>query len=83
MLDDLKAWLQTNASRVPEDSLTAKAIGYTLTQWDYLIGYLDDGHLRISNALTENAIRPFAVGRRNRLFADTSRGARRALPSTV
>jgi hypothetical protein len=32
--------------------------------------------LNISNALAENAIRPFAVGRRNWLFADTARGAK-------
>ena len=38
---------------------------YTLNQWDYLIGYLNDDRLQISNALAENAIRPFAVGRRN------------------
>jgi transposase len=75
VLDDLKTWLQANASRVPKDSLTYKAIQYTLNQWDYLIGYLDDGQLQISNALAENAIRPFAVGRRNWLFADTARGA--------
>ena len=30
----------------------------------------------ISNALAENAIRPFAVGRRAWLFADASHGAR-------
>jgi transposase len=76
LLDDLKIWLQTNASRVPKDSLTYKAIQYTLNQWDYLVGYLDDGRLSISNALAENAVRPFAVGRKNWLFADTSRGAR-------
>jgi transposase len=76
VLDDLKAWLQANASRVPKDSLTAKAIQYTLNQWDCLIGYLDDGRLKISNALAENAVRPFALGRKNWLFADTSRGAR-------
>jgi len=75
VLDDLQAWLQANSRRVPKDSLTAKAIQYTLNQWDYLIGYCEDGRLRISNALAENAIRPFAVGRRNWLFADTSRGA--------
>jgi transposase len=75
-LDNLKTWLQTNASRVPKDSLTYKAIQYTLNQWDYLVGYLNDGRLQISNALAENAIRPFAVGRRNWLFADTARGAR-------
>ena len=76
VLDELKTWLQTNASRVPKDSLTYKAIQYSLNQWDHLIGYLDDGRLQISNALAENAIRPFALGRKNWLFADTSRGAR-------
>lgn len=76
VLDDLNSWLQTNASRVPKDSLTYKAIQYTLNQWDLLVGYCDDGRLHISNALAENAIRPFAVGRRNWLFADTSRGAK-------
>jgi len=76
VLDDLHAWLQTNSRRVPKDSLTAKAIGYTLNQWDRLVGYCEDGRLHISNAMAENAIRPFAVGRRNWLFADTPRGAR-------
>jgi hypothetical protein len=40
------------------------------------VGYCEDGRLNISNALAENAIRPFAVGRRNWLFSDTPRGAR-------
>ncbi|WP_419596365.1 IS66 family transposase, partial [Thiolapillus sp.] len=76
VLDDLKAWLEKNSTRVPRDSLTYKAIQYTLNQWELLIGYLADGRLNISNALAENAIRPFAVGRRNWLFADTPRGAK-------
>jgi transposase len=76
VLDDIKSWLQTNCRRVPKDSLTWTAINYTLNQWDSLVGYCQDGRLHISNALAENAIRPFAVGRRNWLFADTPRGAR-------
>ncbi len=40
------------------------------------MGYCEDGRLQISNALAEDAIRPVAVGRRNWLFSDTSRGAR-------
>lgn len=75
VLDDLKSWLEMNSCRVPKDSLTWKAIHYTLNQWEYLIAYCEDGQLHISNALAENAIRPFAVGRRNWLFADTPRGA--------
>ena len=41
-----------------------------------MVGCCQDGRLNISNALAENAIRPFAVGRRNWLFSDTPRGAR-------
>ncbi len=47
-----------------------------LNQWDELIGYCNYGYVNISNALAENAIRPFAVGRRNWLFADSARGAK-------
>jgi len=76
VLADLKTWLETNAVRVPKDSLSWQAMQYTLNQWERLIGYCEDGRLHISNALAENAIRPFAVGRRNWLFADTPRGAK-------
>jgi hypothetical protein len=33
-------------------------------QWPILITFLQDGHLEIDNNLAENAIRPFAVGRK-------------------
>ncbi len=48
---------------------------YALNQWHTLTGYCDDGRLHISNVLAENAIRPFAVGRKAWLFADSTRGA--------
>jgi transposase len=48
---------------------------YTLNQWKNLTAYCDDGHVRISNILAENAIRPFAIGRKNWLFSDTPNGA--------
>ena len=38
--------------------------------------YLEDGRLRIDNNLVENAIRPFAVGRKNWLFSGSPRGAK-------
>lgn len=38
--------------------------------------YLLDGRLSISNNAVENAIRPFTVGRKNWLFADTPKGAK-------
>ena len=76
ILAKLKTWLIANQTKLLKGSLTYKAIQYTLNQWDYLIGYCQDGRLRISNALAENAIRPFAVGRKAWLFADTPQGAR-------
>ena len=36
---------------------------------------LSDGRLLLSNNVAENAIRPFAVGRKNWLFADSPKGA--------
>ncbi len=37
--------------------------------------YLDDGRIPIDTNAVENAIRPFALGRKNWLFADTVGGA--------
>lgn len=56
-------------------SLTGKAVAYALNLWDRLIVYLENGELQIDNNSAENAIRPFAVGRKNWLFADTVDGA--------
>ena len=41
------------------------ALGYAANQWPTLVRYVDDGRLTIDNAPAEQAIRPFAVGRRN------------------
>jgi transposase len=58
VLKDLKAWLEKNIGKLAKGSLTYTAIYYTLNQWDTLTGYCDNGHLSISNILSENAIRP-------------------------
>ena len=36
---------------------------------------LEDGRLEVDNNLCENAIRPFALGRKNWMFSDTPAGA--------
>jgi len=75
LLATFKTWLEANVSKVLKGSLTRKAMDYTLNQWDTLVGYCERGDLYISNVLAENAIRPFAVGRKAWLFADTTQGA--------
>jgi len=47
-----------------------------MIQWDHLIGYLDNGEFPMDNNLGENAIRPFAVGRKNWLFSNSQAGAK-------
>lgn len=76
MLDKLKSHLEKHINKVPKDSLTYKAMSYTLNQWEKLTVYCTNGELRISNIMAENAIRPFVVGRKAWLFADTSQGAK-------
>ena len=48
---------------------------YAQNQKSYLFAFLDHGEVEISNNFAENAIRPFAVGRKNWLFSDTAKGA--------
>ena len=76
LLDEFKNWLETKQPHTPPKGLLGQAISYTLSNWEKLIIYLDDGRLRPDNNLVENAIRPFVVGRKNWLFAGSPDGAR-------
>ncbi|MCG8402554.1 MAG: IS66 family transposase [Firmicutes bacterium] len=75
VLDAYFEWLKTLAGGVDTSSLIGKAINYSLNQKEYLENYLLDGNIAIDNSATERAIKPFAVGRKNFLFANTPNGA--------
>jgi len=75
ILDELKRWLEKTKSKVPPQTLLGKALTYLDNQWGKLIVYTQDGRLAIDNNIAENAIRPFVVGRKNWLFANSQRGA--------
>jgi transposase len=70
------AWLKFQAPRVLPKSAFGKAIFYCLNQWDKLKGFLLDGRLEIDNNRSERSIKPFVIGRKNWLFANTPRGAK-------
>ena len=72
----LRQWLDESLNSVPPKSLTGKALHYMDGQWPKLVRVLDDGRIPLDTNLVENAIRPFVVGRKNWLFADTVAGAR-------
>nr|WP_274601039.1 IS66 family transposase [Fusicatenibacter saccharivorans] len=75
VMDALFEWLHTMEDSVDRSSLIGDAILYTLNQEAYLKRYLEDGHLSIDNNSAERALKNFAVGRRNWLFAKSVRGA--------
>jgi hypothetical protein len=74
-LDQFKAWLDKSALQVPPKSAVGKAIAYSLGQWSKLERYIEDGNLQIDNNRAERAIKPFVIGRKNWLFANTANGA--------
>lgn len=50
-------------------------MNYLNKQWNKLTVYTTDGRLRIDNNLCENAVRPFVMGRKSWLFANSVAGA--------
>ena len=48
----------------------------SLNHWEALTNYLKDGRIEIDNNRAENVIRPFALGRKNWLFAGSPSGAK-------
>jgi len=58
--------------------VTAKAIDYMLKRWVALTRYLENGSLPIDNNRVANQMRPWALGRKNWLFAGSERSSKRA-----
>jgi len=76
LLESLLSWARQKQSETLGSGKLGQAFDYLLTQWPKLIRYLEDGRLAIDTNAAENAIRPFALGRANWLFADTVKGAK-------
>lgn len=68
ILNEIKKYLDKEQFNCLPQSLTGKAISYTLNLWDELIAYADTGHVEIDNNLVENCIRPTAIGKKNWMF---------------
>ena len=78
IMRQLYAWLEEHQDKVSKSSPAAKAINYSLKRWSALSRYLDDGNLPICNNWVENQMRPWALGRKNWLFAGSLRSGQRA-----
>ena len=78
VLKTLHQTLQTQLLNSLPKSPLGIALQYTLSRWDKLKVYTQDGNLRIDNNLVENSIRPVAIGRKNYLFAGNHEAAQRS-----
>ena len=72
ILKEYYAWLKT--VHPEKGSKLEDAVRYLLNQKQQLKAFLDHGEVSISNNPAENAIRPFALGRKNWLSCATRKG---------
>lgn len=76
IISDIQEWRDTrflNAHAI--GGSIARAFTYLKNQLPKLKIYIEDGRLNIDNNIAENHIRPIAIGRKNWLFATSTKGA--------
>lgn len=73
LAEDFLLWAKS-ANALPK-SLIGIAISYLTGQWRYLKNVYLDGRLEFSNNRAERSIKPFVIGRKNWLLANTPNGA--------
>ena len=78
ILEDIKAYLEREQPNVLPKSPEGTAIAYTLSNWDALVRYCNDGDLEIDNNGAERNLRGIAVGRENWNFYGSDDGGRTA-----
>ncbi|TPK35960.1 IS66 family transposase [Mesorhizobium sp. B2-5-4] len=71
----LEPWLREKLGLISQKTKLAEAIRYTLSRWEGLSRFLDDGRIKIDSNTVERLIRPIALNRKNALFAGSDGGA--------
>lgn len=78
LLETFQIWAKDQRRRISGKTPLGKGLQYSLTRWDALARYIDDGRLSIDNNLAERLLRGIAVSRKNFLFLGSDRGGERA-----
>jgi len=78
ILEDMRTYLQREQPQVLPKSPEGQAIAYTLSNWQALVRYCEDGELEIDNNGAERSLRGVAVGRKNWMFLGSDKGGRTA-----
>jgi transposase len=74
VLAELEPWLRAKLALLSQKSKLAEGIRYTLSRWEGLTRFLDDGRIEIDSNTVERSIRPIALSRKNALFAGSDGG---------
>lgn len=72
---ELEPWLREKLGLISQKTKLAEAIRYTLSRWEGLTRFLDDGRIEIDSNVVERSIRPITLNRKNALFAGSDGGA--------
>ena len=76
IIETIKKWHESNFLKAQALGGTiARAFMYLNNQFPKLSIYLEDGRLSIDNNKAENHVRPISIGRKNWLFATSTKGA--------
>lgn len=75
IVTEFEPWLREKLGLISQKTKLAEAIRYTLSRWEGLTRFLDDGRIEIDNNTVERSIRPIALNRKNALFAGSDGGA--------
>ncbi len=68
-------WAKLKYTQVTHNSVIGKALAYSINQEEYLRTFLNDGKVPLDNNYAEQAIRPFAIARKNFVLMESSRDA--------
>lgn len=75
ILKNFYEWVYSTSQKYITNKKLKDALIYATNQKENLCKFLNDGRIPLTNSKAERAIRPFAVHRKNWLFADTVNGA--------
>lgn len=78
VMEKLHQYLLDLQEEVLPKSPAARAVRYSLNQWEALTRFLQDGDLEIDNGATERANRDIAIGRGNWTFFGSDNGGKTA-----
>ena len=74
LLGDMEPWLRAKLALISQKGKLAEHIRYTLSHWEGLILFVDDGRIEIDSNTVERSIRPITLNRKNALFAGSDGG---------